>query len=143
VSTVAPPDWNGLRAALRDGLVRPDDPTYDAARLLYNTRFDGVRPQAIARCATAQDVRECVRFARTHRVPLALRSGGHSYGGWSTGPGLVIDVGRMAAIDVGSDRVTVGAGTQLIDLYDAVAARGRGIPAGSCPTVVVAGASAS
>jgi FAD/FMN-containing dehydrogenase len=139
VPTVAPPDWNGLRAALRDGLVRPDDPTYDAARLLYNTRFDGVRPQAIARCATAQDVRECVRFARTHRVPLALRSGGHSYGGWSTGPGLVIDVGRMAAIDVGSDRVTVGAGTQLIDLYDAVAARGRGIPAGSCPTVGVTG----
>jgi FAD/FMN-containing dehydrogenase len=80
-----------------------------------------------------------VRFARTHRVPLALRSGGHSYGGWSTGPGLVIDVGRMAAIDVGSDRVTVGAGARLIDLYDAVAARGRGIPAGSCPTVGVTG----
>src|SRR4051794_28818881 len=80
--TVAPPDWNALRAALRDGLVRSGDPGYDAARVLYNTRFDAVRPQAVARCAMVDDVRECVSFARTYRVPLALRSGGHSYGGW-------------------------------------------------------------
>lgn len=139
VPTVAPPDWTALRVDLRDGLIRSDDPTYDAARVLYNTRFDGVRPEAIARCTTADDVRECVRFARTYRVPLALRSGGHSYGGWSTGPGLVIDVGRMAAIDVQSDRVTVGSGARLIDVYDAVATRGRGIPAGSCPTVGITG----
>src|SRR5437867_1308997 len=137
--TVAAPAWTALRAALRDRLVRPDDPSYDTARVLYNTRFDGVRPQAIARCATAEDVRECMRFARTYRVPLALRSGGHSYGGWSTGPGLVVDVGRMAAIDVQNDRVTVGAGARLIDVYDAVASRGRGIPAGSCPTVGITG----
>ena len=125
--------------ALRDGLVRPADPTYDGARVLYNTRFDGVRPQAIARCATAEDVRECVRFARTYGVRLALRSGGHSYGGWSTGAGLVIDVGRMSAIEVQNGQVVVGAGARLIDLYDAVAARGRGVPAGSCPTVGVTG----
>jgi FAD/FMN-containing dehydrogenase len=139
VPTVAPPDWDALRSALRDGLVRPGDPTYDAARVLYNTRFDAVRPQAIARCATAEDVRECVRFARTYGVRLALRSGGHSYGGWSTGQGLVIDVGRMSAIDVQNGQVTVGAGARLIDVYDAVAARGQGVPAGSCPTVGVTG----
>ncbi|MDP9281460.1 MAG: FAD-binding oxidoreductase [Chloroflexota bacterium] len=137
--TAATPDWDALRTALRDGLVRSVDPTYDAARLLYNTRFDGVRPQAIARCATVDDVRECVRFARAYRVPLALRSGGHSYGGWSTGTGLVIDLGRMAAIDVQNGQVVVGAGVRLIDLYDAVAARGQGVPAGSCPTVGVTG----
>ncbi|MDP9264860.1 MAG: BBE domain-containing protein, partial [Chloroflexota bacterium] len=33
----------------------------------------------------------------------------------------------------------VGAGVRLIDLYDAVAARGQGVPAGSCPTVGVTG----
>src|SRR5206468_379308 len=95
--TVEPADWNALRVALRDGLVRSGDATYDAARVLYNTRFDGVRPQAVARCATVEDVRECVRFARAYGIPLALRSGGHSYGGWSTGPGLVIDGGRSGA----------------------------------------------
>ncbi len=137
--TVGPPDWNALRAALRDGLVRSGDATYDAARVLYNTRFDAVRPLAVARCATTEDVRECVRFARAYGIALALRSGGHSYGGWSTGTGLVVDVGRMSAIDVQRDRVTVGAGARLIDLYDAVAARGQGIPAGSCASVGVTG----
>ena len=137
--TVAAPNWDALRAALRDGLVRPGDPTYDAVRVLYNTRFDGVRPQAIARCSTAADVAECVQFARTYRVPLALRSGGHSYAGWSTGQGLVIDVGRMSSIDVQNGSITVGAGARLIDVYDAVAARGQGITAGSCPTVGITG----
>ena len=61
-----------------------------------------------------------MRFSRAYRVPVAIRSGGHSYGGWSTGPGLVIDVGRMSAIDVQDGRVTVGAGARLIDVYDAV-----------------------
>ena len=137
--TAVSPDWDALRTALRDGLVRSSDPTYDAARVLYNTRFDGLRPLAIARCATVDDVRECIRFARAYRIPLALRSGGHSYGGWSSGQGLVIDVGRMSAIDVQNGRVVVGAGTRLVDLYDAVAARGQGVPAGSCPTVGVTG----
>jgi FAD/FMN-containing dehydrogenase len=137
--TVAAPNWDALRSTLRDGLVRADDPAYDAARVLYNTRFDGIRPLAIARCATAADVAECVRFARTYRVPVALRSGGHSYGGWSTGQGLVIDVGRMSSIEVQNGSVTVGAGARLIDVYDAVAARGQGITAGSCPTVGITG----
>ncbi len=137
--TAVSPDWGALRTALRDGLIQSGDPNYDTSRVLYNTRFDGVRPQAIARCATVDDVRECVRFARASRIPLALRSGGHSYGGWSTGQGLVIDVGRLSRIDVQDGRVTVGAGVRLIDVYDAIAARGQGIAAGSCPTVGVTG----
>jgi FAD/FMN-containing dehydrogenase len=35
-------------------------------------------PLAIVRAANAQDVAEAVRFARTHDLPLAVRSGGHS-----------------------------------------------------------------
>src|SRR2546430_9145417 len=91
---VGPPDWDALRAALRDGLVRSGDATYDAARVLYNTRFDGVPPQAVARCATTEDVRECVRFARAYRIPLALRSRSHCYVRSATGAGLVVDVCR-------------------------------------------------
>src|SRR4030095_14403622 len=55
------------------------------------------------------------------------------------GGGLVIDVGRMSASDVRDGQVKVGAGARLIDVYDAVAARGQGVPAGSCPTVGVTG----
>ena len=120
-------------------MLLPSDGAYDRARLLYNTRFDGVRPQAVARCASTADVRECVSFARRYAIPLALRSGGHSYGGYSTGPGLVIDTRPMNGVEVRASDVRIGAGAQLIDVYSALAAKGVGIPAGSCPTVGITG----
>jgi FAD/FMN-containing dehydrogenase len=107
--------------------------------VLYNTRFDGLHPQAIARCASADDVRACIAFARRSGIAITPRSGGHSFGGWSGGPGLVVDVGSLASIDVRGDDATIGAGARLADVYAAVAAQGRGIAAGSCPTVGIAG----
>ena len=134
-----PADWNALSHALHGRLVRPGDGGYDSARQLYNTRFDGIRPAAVARCADPADVRECVAFARRHRVPLAVRSGGHNYAGWSTGPGLVLDVGAMNSVRVDAGRVVLGAGARLVDVYAGVAQAGVGVPAGSCPTVGITG----
>src|SRR4029078_8658241 len=37
------------------------------------------------------------------------------------------------------DRVVVGAGARLIDVYAGVASAGAGVPAGSCPTVGITG----
>ncbi|MEP7020772.1 MAG: FAD-binding protein, partial [Pseudonocardiales bacterium] len=70
---------------------------------------------------------------------LALRSGGHSYGGWSTGPGLVVDVSALATMTFAGDTMTVGPGAQLVDVYDTLAGQGRAIAAGSCPTVGIGG----
>src|SRR5262245_30499340 len=53
--TVGPPDWPALRSSMRGALVLSADSGYDQARLLYNTRFDAVRPQAIASCASSAD----------------------------------------------------------------------------------------
>ncbi|HEV8535324.1 MAG TPA: FAD-binding oxidoreductase [Candidatus Limnocylindria bacterium] len=133
------PDWGALARALKGELVRPSDPAYDARRVLYNTRFDAIRPDAIARCVSVDDVRECVAFAANTGIPLALRSGGHNYGGWSTGTGLVIDTGPLNSIEVRPDRVIVGAGARLIDVYAKTASAGVGIPGGSCATVGIAG----
>ena len=119
--------------------MRPTDTAYDGARVLYNTRFDGLRPQAVARCASVADVQACVAFARRSGVAIAPRSGGHSYGGWSSGPGLVVDVGGLVGVDVRGEAAIIGAGTRLADAYAAVGAQGRGIAAGSCPTVGFAG----
>src|SRR3989475_971036 len=133
-------DWDSLGRPLKGDLVRPADPVYDAARILYNTRFDSIRPQGVARCASVDDVRTCVAFAAQTGVPLALRSGGHSYGGWSTGTGLVIDTGPMSRIEAPvQGRVTVGAGAKLIDVYAALAPTGAGVPGGSCATVGITG----
>src|SRR5207245_11320470 len=125
----------GLRRALAVRLTLPGDVTYDGARVLYNARFDAIRPAAIARCRSVDDVRACVGFAATYDVPLALRSGGHSYGGWSTGMGLVIDTAPLNAIDVRGDHAIVGAGVKLIDLYGALGAVNASVRGGRCAAV--------
>jgi FAD/FMN-containing dehydrogenase len=45
----------------------------------------------------------------------------------------------MDAVRVDADTAVVGAGARLIDVYDKLAASGVSIPAGSCPTVGIAG----
>jgi FAD/FMN-containing dehydrogenase len=136
------PRVTALARELQGDVLGRDDAGYNAARLLPSTRFDAVRPLAIALCETAGDVARCVRWSKRQGVPLRARSGGHSYGGWSTvHGGLVVDVGRMNAITVDAAGATarVGAGARLIDVYEALWERRRTIPAGSCPTVGIAG----
>ncbi|TDD92193.1 FAD-binding oxidoreductase [Actinomadura darangshiensis] len=134
-----PADWNALERGLDGKLVRPSDASYAKARRLYIPRFDRVRPAGIAYCENPQDVSECIAFATLKRMPVAVRCGGHSYAGWSTGTGLVIDVSPMDAVKRDGNHAVVGAGTRLIDLYDKLAADGVSVPSGSCPTVGVAG----
>ena len=123
-------------------LLRPTSAGYPAAARFYNPRFDATaHPAAIALCASAADVAACVRFAAEGGAPLRLRAGGHSYGGWSTGPGLVADVSHMSAVTVNTAGgvARIGAGAQLSNVYAALAAQGVAIAAGSCPTVGVTG----
>ena len=151
-TTVAPLDpaaWQQLATSLNGHLVRPGDPTYLVDLQLYDPRYDGVRPAGIAYCASPADVARCVAFARHHDLALAARSGGHSYGGYSTTTGLVVDVTGMHAVQVGgpgdasgsvpAGQVTVGAGARLIDVYSGLNAQGVSIAGGSCATVGIAG----
>jgi FAD/FMN-containing dehydrogenase len=136
-----PPDWAALRAKLPGGLVLPGDPGYDAARLPYNPLYDGQHAAAVANCTRAEDVQACVDVARAARIPIAARSGGHSYAGYSAPDGgLIVDLARMAAVDVRADGTAeIGAGAKLINVYAGLAKANRALPAGSCPTVGVAG----
>src|ERR1700755_2512528 len=52
---------------------------YEPARLVYDTRFDAVRPIAVAFCSSATDVAKAIGWARKHAVRIAVRNGGHSY----------------------------------------------------------------
>ena len=133
--------WDALGRSLTGQLVQPADPGYGVDRLLYNSKFADLHPRAIALCATSADVMRCVEFARSHVVRVAVRSGGHSYGGYSSGSGLVIDVGALnqIVVDPRANTATVGAGAQLIDVYNALARYQRLLPSGSCPTVGIAG----
>jgi FAD/FMN-containing dehydrogenase len=135
----ASPRWTTFQDKLEGRLVRRGQSGYRQTRELFNPRFDTIHPQAVAYCATTNDVQLAVEFAQNSNVALALRAGGHSYGGWSIGTGLVLDVTRLNRVQVSGNTATVGAGARLIEVYDAVAARGRALGAGSCPTVGIAG----
>lgn len=138
--SAAPADWTALARSLDGTLLRPGDAHWSTARRLYNTRFDGLRPAAVAYVAHADDIRTALSYARAHRLRVAVRNGGHSYAGWSSGDGrLIVDVSALAAVRASGTSAVVGAGAKLIDVYRALAAKGVTIPAGSCPTVGVSG----
>ncbi|HEY6069142.1 MAG TPA: FAD-binding oxidoreductase [Gaiellaceae bacterium] len=130
-----------LAGLIQGTVVSPSDATYDTARRLYSPRYDGVRPGAVVFCASAQDVWRTVRWARRHGIRVVPRCGGHSYAGYSTCLGVVVDVTRMngVTVDAAARTATVGAGALLIDVNQALSLQGVAIPAGSCPTVGIAG----
>jgi len=135
-----PPDWAALRTQLKGELILPADGGYGTAARSYNPRFDNHKPTAIVRCASADDVARCVDVARKAQLPIAARSGGHSYAGYSTpDKGLVLDLREMAGIQVNGDTAEIGAGARLMEVYSALADAGRALPAGSCPTVGISG----
>jgi FAD/FMN-containing dehydrogenase len=132
-------DWTALARDLSGLLVRPGDAGYTTAKELFDPRFDSLHPAGIAYCRHPNDVATCLAFVRRYGVPVAARCGGHSYAGWSSTSGLIVDVTKMAAVSVSGGTATVGAGTRLIDVYNGLSARGRAVPGGSCATVGIAG----
>ncbi|MFI1757248.1 FAD-binding oxidoreductase [Streptomyces sp. NPDC020571] len=136
----APATWTALAKSLDGPLVRPGDRTWKTAHQLYNTRFDTLKPSAVAYAAHPDDIRTALSYARAHHIPVAIRNGGHSYAGWSSGDGrLIIDVSKLNRVRASAGEAVVGGGAKLIDVYRALAAKGVTVPAGSCPTVGVSG----
>jgi FAD/FMN-containing dehydrogenase len=135
-------DWSRLRRTVEGSLALPSDVGYNRVRLTQNPRYDAQRPLAVLSVAGARDVATAIRFAQDHDLPIAIRSGGHSYPGWSGGGSpraLVIDVRPLHGVRLEGTKATIGSGAALAHVYDAVSAGGRAIAAGSCPTVGIAG----
>ena len=87
-------------SGLRGDLIRPGDERYEAARRVWNGAIDR-RPGLIARCRGVADVVGCVRFARDHDLPVAVRGGGHNVAGTAVcDGGLVIDLSAMKGMRV-------------------------------------------
>jgi FAD binding domain/Berberine and berberine like len=135
------PRLKKLQAAIKGPVYTRASLEYAQARLEYQQRFDSVYPLAVVQPLSAADVGQIVNWSRKAKVPLAIRSGGHSYAGYSTGTGVVVDLGRLAGIsfDKATSVVTIGAGARLIDVESTLSASGRAIPNGSCPTVGIGG----
>src|SRR5215469_4082828 len=99
-------------APVRPGgrLVFPGDADYDAARREEYARLD-LAPDVIAYCQTPDDVARAIRWATARDKPIAVRSGGHDYEGFSLNQhGLVIDVSNYDDVRLHNDgrRATIG-----------------------------------
>jgi FAD/FMN-containing dehydrogenase len=133
--------WDELAQRLQGSLVRPDDASYGELYLPFNRRYEDVRPQGIASCLDSSNVRESVLWAREHDVPVAIRSGGHNYAGYSTTDGLLIDLGQIQSVTVDDDTgvATVQVGARNTDVYESLQPHEAAISAGRCPTVAIGG----
>ena len=131
--------WGELEATISGEVILPEAPEFDLGYKALNARFDDVRPQAIVRGRSPQDVAEAIRFARQQGMAVATRGGGHCFGGRSSTRGLLVDVTPMHSVEISDGAVTVGGGTRLGDVYESLLERDLTIPAGSCPSVGVAG----
>lgn len=138
----SPGDWADLARQVRGTLLMPSSPEYQTARLGWNTIYDDVLPQAVLKAADANDVRQALAFCRDTGVRPTPRSGGHSFQGFSTSTGLLIDLSALDSVRVSKDRerVRIGAGALLIDIYAKMAKQGRmAIAGGTCPLVGISG----
>lgn len=138
-SAAGPTPWGQLARHVDGTLTRPKDAGFDTVRILQNPRYDDQRPLAVLAVSSADDVATAFAFARDQGLPVAIRSGGHSYAGWSGGGdprALVLDCRDLDGVDLATDgTATIGPGAPLVRVYDALGRRGRAIGAGSCPTV--------
>jgi FAD/FMN-containing dehydrogenase len=104
MNAIVSPAQIGLPDGFKGAAIRPGDAEYDTARAVYNGMIDR-RPALIVRPTGAADVRDAVAFARQHKLPLAVRCGGHQVAGVSTVEGgVLIDLSSLKGVHVDPER---------------------------------------
>ena len=117
------------------------DPEYDLHRKIWNGAFDKY-PAVIVRCAGVSDVIAAVKIGRASGLPVAVRSGGHSFPGLSVADdALMIDLSPMKGVRVDPEKRTarVQAGVLLGELDKETQAFGLAVPSGIVTHTGVAG----
>ena len=134
-------DATAFAARFKGRALKPGDAEYDASRALWNGAIDR-KPAIVARCSTAEEVAEAVRFARASGLEIAVRGGGHNYAGNAAcDGGMMIHLGDMnrVAVDPEARRVTCGGGATWGDVDAATQQHGLATPGGVISHTGVAG----
>jgi FAD/FMN-containing dehydrogenase len=133
--------WRELAQRLSGYVLRPWDVDFREVARPQNLRYASILPAGIARCQNSKDVAEAILWCREHDASLAARAGGHSYAGFSTTQGLMIDVTAMnaAQFDPSTGLMRIGGGARNGDIYKALRPTNMTITHGRCPSVGAAG----
>ena len=108
----------------------------------------GSHPLYVINATSAYDFQIAVRFAKKHNVRLVIRNTGHDYLGKSTGAhSLSVWTHHMKSIQLREydsaeytgPAIKMGAGNEVIEVYEFADAHGLVVIGGLCPTVGFAG----
>ncbi len=127
-----------------DGNVRfllRDDADYLKHRSVFNKRIT-VMPKVIALCANESGVQAATTYAQIAALPIAIKSGGHSFEGYSTNEdGMMVDMSGMKGLKYlrANQHVVVQPGVRLGRMARYLHQYGRLVPTGSCAGVGVTG----
>jgi len=131
-----------LREAVRGEVLTAQDDGHAEACKIWNGAHDDRRPALVVRCTGAADVIAAIGFARSNRLAVAVRGGGHSVAGFSTcDGGIVIDLSRMNSVRVDPENptATVGGGAVWADVDHETQAHGLATTGGLVSSTGVAG----
>ena len=139
--------WKELADKLSHGVVRrPGDWWFRALTQPENLRYynppasddaprDPDAPFGVAIPGNCEEVEASIGWAKDVGLPMVPRSGGHSYAGCSTIPGLVIHAGGMRKVRLAGELLEVEGGALNSDIFAALRASGRSIVHGRCGAV--------
>ncbi|HUP26818.1 MAG TPA: FAD-binding oxidoreductase [Chloroflexia bacterium] len=139
--TVSAPIVDQLRAVLKGRVIAPGERDYDKARTVFYGGVDR-HPLAVVRAAIASDVSQVVLAAREAGLPLAVRSGGHSFAAHGVcDDGIVLDLSEMKGIelDVESRTAWAEAGLTAGEFSRKAAAHGLAVGFGDTGSVGIGG----
>ena len=121
-------------------VILPGEAGYEQARATFFTRGD---PAVVLRPRSPEDVAAAIQYARDNGLVISIRSGGHSFAGFSTNNGgLVIDLSGMGSIKVlAQDQgiVSIGPGATWGEVSSALQKYGLAISSGDTKSVGVGG----
>ncbi len=119
-----------LESQMRGRVIARGDEDYEKARKVWNGAVDHY-PVAIAFCESAEDVQAAVRTARSHNMPVSVRSVGHDVAGRSVRPdALVIDLSRMNQVQIADQIATIAGGATAAKVIAAATANNRMVVTG-------------
>lgn len=121
--------------------LKPTDPDYAQRRQIFNKRIN-LMPSLIAVCLSDQGVQTAIQYAAANNLPIAVKSGGHCFEGYSlNNKGLLVDLSLLKSFKytATNQAFITQPGAKLGEVYAYLAQFKRLIPAGSCAGVGVAG----
>lgn len=134
-------DWQVLSNQLNGTVIIPGPTGFDQFTKPYPLQYGITVPKAVASCMSEKDVATTVKWARQKGIPITTRSGGHSYGGYSSTNELLVDISGMSDITFNSSTglVTVGGGARNTHIFSRFREQGLAITHSSCKNVGIGG----